>query len=242
MKMDIKSMSRRAGLVTALSGSAVVFGSGALAWATVTSTVPGADGVIHSCYDPKVLYASIVLIDPALGQSCPKGYKALNFSQTGPVGPVGPQGPQGIPGTRGTDGADGQDGTNGVDGQNGAPGPAGLSHAYASYGGEYVNNGADTTIVTVAVPAGTYVVNGRSSVANLDADEQLASCRLKSSGTEYDLVNLDLPGNGDPGFHTPVPLQAVVPMSQAGTITLSCSSYRGQVSGRVTAIAVGALN
>lgn len=242
MKISIRNMSRRAALGTALSVSVLLLGSGALVWAAAESTIPGTDGVIHSCYDPKVLYASIVLIDPAKGQQCPKGYNALNFSQTGPVGPQGPQGVAGPTGPQGPQGAQGVPGADGSPGAAGPAGPAGLSHAYASYGGDYVNNGVDTTIVTVAVPAGTYVVSARSSVANLDADEQLASCRLKSSGTEYDLVNLDLPGNGEPGFHTPVPLQAVVPVSQAGTITLSCSSYRGQVSGRVTAVAVGALN
>lgn len=49
------------------------------------ASIPGPDGVIHGCY--KNTDGSTRIIDSAA--SCPSGYTAVNWSQTGPQGPAG---------------------------------------------------------------------------------------------------------------------------------------------------------
>jgi hypothetical protein len=56
---------------------------GGIAWAAI----PDSSGVIHGCY--KLSNGSVIVIDSEAGQTCPSGYAALNWNQTGPVGPPG---------------------------------------------------------------------------------------------------------------------------------------------------------
>jgi hypothetical protein len=49
------------------------------------ASIPGPDGVIHGCY--KNSTGMLITIDSAA--SCPTGYTALNWNQTGPQGPAG---------------------------------------------------------------------------------------------------------------------------------------------------------
>lgn len=66
--------------------------------AAVYASIPGPDGVIHGCR--KTTDGSARIIDSAA--SCPSGFTAINWNQTGPQGPTGatgatgPQGPAGI--------------------------------------------------------------------------------------------------------------------------------------------------
>src|SRR6266498_1063408 len=50
------------------------------------ASIPGPDGVIHACY--KNSTGMLIAIDSAA--SCPSGYTALDWNQTGPQGPPGP--------------------------------------------------------------------------------------------------------------------------------------------------------
>jgi hypothetical protein len=81
----------------------------------------------------------------------------------GPEGRPGVQGPQGAPGQQGERGAPGEQGVEGADGD---AGPRGPSDAYYAF-----DNGpsVDEKEVTLAVPAGSYVVNGSMGVASDDA-------------------------------------------------------------------------
>jgi hypothetical protein len=61
------------------------------------ASIPGPDGVIHGCYKTSnPAQGALIAIDSAA--SCPSGYTALNWNQTGPQGPAGPQGAPGISG------------------------------------------------------------------------------------------------------------------------------------------------
>lgn len=79
-----------------------LFGAALLAGLLLTAgiayaSIPGPDGVIHGCYktgNPNP--GSVIVIDHTA--SCPSGYIALNWNQTGPQGPAGPQGPPGVSG------------------------------------------------------------------------------------------------------------------------------------------------
>jgi hypothetical protein len=71
-----------------LLGAIVIVGAGA---GVAYASIPAADGTIHGCY--KNSTGMLIAIDSAA--SCPSGYTALNWSQTGPQGPAGATGPQG---------------------------------------------------------------------------------------------------------------------------------------------------
>jgi hypothetical protein len=77
---------RRIALVASVVLVALV-GVVGIAWASI----PGADGVIHGCYkNSNPAQGAVIVIDSAA--SCPSGYTALNWNQTGPTGPPGPSG------------------------------------------------------------------------------------------------------------------------------------------------------
>lgn len=76
--------------------AAVLLLGGGIAYASI----PGPDGVIHGCYkSSNPAQGAVIVIDHTA--SCPSGYTALNWNQTGP------QGPAGTNGTNGTDGVSG---------------------------------------------------------------------------------------------------------------------------------------
>jgi hypothetical protein len=55
------------------------------------ASIPGPDGVIHGCYKTSnPAQGALIAIDSAA--SCPSGYTALNWNQTGPQGPAGANG------------------------------------------------------------------------------------------------------------------------------------------------------
>lgn len=64
------------------------------------ASIPGPDGVIHACYKTgNPAQGALIAIDSAA--SCPSGYTALNWNQTGPQGPAGQTGLQGPAGVSG---------------------------------------------------------------------------------------------------------------------------------------------
>jgi hypothetical protein len=115
------------------------------------ATIPGGDGVIHSCYAKsggtlRVIDASVV--------NCKDGETALNWNQQGAKGdkgdpgPPGPQGPQGI---------------------QGEPGPAGVS-GYEQVTVDKQSN-VDASIFTPATatcPTGKVVVGGGAEIRGVN--------------------------------------------------------------------------
>jgi type VI protein secretion system component Hcp len=108
---------------------AIAAGAGGvlLAGAVAYAMIPGADGVIHGCYDNK---GSLRVIDPA-SDGCKNNETAIRWNQQGPAGPMGlpgaagPQGAGGPQGPAGATGATGPAGAQGPAGATGAPGPRG---------------------------------------------------------------------------------------------------------------------
>lgn len=83
-------MSRRYKFV-ALLAAVLVLAVGGIAYASI----PGPDGVIHGCYKTSnPAQGALIAIDSAA--SCPSGYAALNWNQTGPQGPAGANGVSGV--------------------------------------------------------------------------------------------------------------------------------------------------
>lgn len=67
------------------AATAALLAVGSIAYASI----PGPDGVIHGCYKTSApAQGALITIDSAA--SCPSGYTALDWSQTGPQGPAGP--------------------------------------------------------------------------------------------------------------------------------------------------------
>jgi hypothetical protein len=83
---------------------AVFLALGGGAYAAVSS-IPGSDGVIHSCYGKN---GSLRVV--RAGKKCGKGEKAIAFNQTGRKGSPGAQGVPGTPGGTGANGGQGPQG------------------------------------------------------------------------------------------------------------------------------------
>lgn len=90
---------------TALTALAVAtLGVAAIAYATI----PGADGVIHSCY--RNSGGALRVIDDAV-TGCRSNETSLDWNAQGVPGPQGAQGPEGAQGPQGPEGAQGAPGT-----------------------------------------------------------------------------------------------------------------------------------
>jgi Collagen triple helix repeat (20 copies) len=97
----------------------LALGGGAYA---AVSSIPGADGVIHGCYQKGRGNLRLV----PTHKKCARGEKAIAFNQNGPQGLPGAQGVRGVQGFRGivgSAGASGAAGTPGTRGEQGPPGP-----------------------------------------------------------------------------------------------------------------------
>ncbi|PZS35398.1 MAG: hypothetical protein DLM61_01980 [Pseudonocardiales bacterium] len=247
-----RRISTRTTKIFALTTSVVLLGSGTLAWATGTASIPGPGGVIHACYVTNGNLKNITLIDPSTGTKCPTGYTALNFNQTGPQGPQGlqgPVGPQGLTGAIGPQGLPGATGATGATGPAGAPGPAGpasASHAYVVSNAFSGLPGSDETVASTAVPAGSYVVNGKTELNNGSVTgDQEGSCRLMVGAVQYDYTHVLLKEAIAAGDESPVPVQAAIVLDAPNTIAMICNvtadnSYAADTV--LTALAVGGVN
>lgn len=134
--------------------------------------------VIHACYVP--LSGTVYRIKTAdTKEKCAStAHVEFFFNQTGPQGPEGPQGPAGPQGETGPAGPAGPTGATGPAGPTGPQGPAGPAGpagtggtayfaAIPPTGGHYI---AGPAMVSLAVPAGNYLLIGRVRVLNASND------------------------------------------------------------------------
>ncbi|HEY5987260.1 MAG TPA: hypothetical protein VIV12_12935 [Streptosporangiaceae bacterium] len=148
---------------------------GAVAYASI----PGPDGVIHACYKTSnPAQGALIAIDSAA--SCPSGYTALNWNQTGPQGPAGPQGPQGPAGV------------------NGVSGLEIVTH------GVQVAGGGQLTDVTVQCPTGKVAIAGGFGMndANTSVNASLPQQSVNNPGWVIEVRNNN-------AFAVPVSVQAI---------------------------------
>lgn len=168
-------------------------------------------------------------------------------------GAAGPAGLPGAPGAPGADGPQGPAGPAGPTGPTGLAGPAGppgangTSHAYmarSTVASMLTSSGID--VISVTVPAGTYVIWGKTWLQNLDTLAGQASCSL-SSGS--DITRVSLLGTGSlGGDKMALSVQDSATFAQTTTINLSCRhddlTNRGLSANDavLTALPVDALN
>lgn len=205
--------------VTALS-TMIVLLTGIIAFASI----PGADGVIHGCYN-KNGDSSLRVIDSTA--QCKSNEIALNFNQTGPQGLQGLQGLQGAPG---------------ADGATGAPGPAGTNGTSEAYFAPQILQiplmlAGTRTLLSKNVPAGSYVINAKVQGANfnvLDDLQRILRCNLSTGDSSTTTLEVD-------GAKI-IPLQDAVTFDAPATITLACTGFSVSVDHFVmTAIKVDAV-
>jgi hypothetical protein len=157
---------------------------------------------------------------------------------------IGPQGPQGIQGPQGPMGAIGVQGPTGPTGATGPAGTSGFSHIYTASGGATMNNN-QVAVATVTVPAGSYLVLAEGGLTNEDlGGSQFGNCQIADSNNDAgDAANFYLNEAGTDGFTQQFPLQmTAVNVPDGTTITLSCGTFKGTGGGRMTVIAVNAVN
>jgi hypothetical protein len=143
--------------------------------ATAYATIPGSDGVIHSCYAKSG--GALRVVDASV-TNCKSGETSLNWSQQGVPGPQGPQGEKGEPG------------------EQGAPGPAGGVDSFAASQGSNIppslTPGAFVTVISKDVPAGNYAVFASGEVVTADDNDAHVLCQLRGDGQGIQTTNSSL--------------------------------------------------
>ena len=230
------SLPHRGQRVLALSTMAILL-TGIIAFASI----PGGNGVINGCY---LKSGGLRVIDSA--EQCKSNETALNFNQTGPqgpqgpAGPIGPQGPQGLQGPQGTTGATGNTGYTVATGPTGPAGANGTSDAYIARAPASGFIFLDSDIVSVSVPAGSYVINSKMTLVSADGDPQTAQCTLSTG----DFSEARVGGGESAGASRLVlSLQDAATFNATTTITVHCNGFHIAVEKSVlTAIKVNTIH
>src|SRR5262249_25453258 len=113
-------------------------------------------------------------------------------------GPPGAQGPAGPSGPVGPSGPKGDQGPSGPTGPVGPAGPASGGHLYISRSVALasLNGFAETTVATLSLPGGHYLLVAKGSVeaailgSYTDKQKFSAQCSLKADGTTLDTVGM----------------------------------------------------
>jgi hypothetical protein len=213
--------------VVAVAIAAALLVAGGIAYATI----PDGSGVIHGCYQKN--QGTLRVIDTGTTQTCSSSEAPLTWSQTGPQGEQGIQGQQGIQGPKGD------------------TGPTGPSDVYSVDGFEQPVKGIpgtptvwETLATTPTLPAGSYFVQSEVELENFNSVQSEYFCDLvDSSANEYQATN----ATADPTTDwVTIPLQAVVTLAGADTISFRCtskSSFGAEAfNWQLAAIKVGAVH
>jgi hypothetical protein len=156
----------------------------------------------------------------------------------GPQGPAGPQGPQGPTGATGPAGPTGPTGPQGPAGANG------VGHAWVVSGGAFTPiNNSQVTLASVTVPAGTYLIFAEASLYSSDTSTQDGNCKLTTPDGDVDTYSTIFPGDFGNANQLATPLQGTaLNVPDGTTVSVSCGTYNGAGSAKLTVIAVGAIN
>lgn len=205
------------GAVIVLGALALVVAAAGGAWAASG----GGGGKITVCVSKSdgTLYQA---------KKCQKKDKKLSWNVKGPQGPQGPKG------------ADGKNGTNGTNGTNGANGAvAGFS---AVQTGLVEFTGSTKTVLTLKLPAGSFIVQGKTQVGGsaTSAGYMNDSCTL-SDGSASNDAQFSAPFTAAQFLtirlaETSMPMQIAVTSTSPSTVTLTCED----VSHEGTAFSTGA--
>ena len=110
------------------------------------------------------------------------------------------------------------------------PAPYAGSYAYSTYHDAAVSiqnqvSGSDATVLSLNVPAGSYVIDATSWLENTGSLDVITRCTL-SAGGDTDLKRPTIEPSGSPNaFSAAVGLQVVHTFPTAGTAKLTCYSF-----------------
>jgi hypothetical protein len=208
-----------------LTAVAVIVACGLVGTGVIVASIPASDGVIHGCYTKSG--GSIRVIDDGV-TGCKASETAISWNQ------VGPTGAPGAPGAPGAAGAPGE------------PGPIGPSNGFlvdqrSSFGSQNLQGSSFVDIVTISLPAGSYVANGTAAIVG-GAAFATAQCLIHSAGGDLsDSYQATVGGSGN-SFGV-VTITAAFSLAATTNVSLGCRSL-GAVSSQpsaLTAIQVGTL-
>lgn len=211
-----------AALFVALSGSAVA----------ANQLIRAKDIAPNAVTSAKIRDGSVALADLQART------RASLRAQTGPSGTNGATGAAGTNGLSGTNGANGANGPNGANGATGLDGTNGANGSDGAAGvlGPLSNTGAltvlptaapATTVVSLTVPAGNYVVFAKSQLSHSGAGDTV-TCLLKAGTTTVDQASMKT-----------LPALAAIPMALQAATTTSPTQLSLQCS---VAVADGTAN
>jgi hypothetical protein len=174
------------------------------------------------------------------------GAKAALTGPQGPQGNAGPRGPQGNEGPRGATGLQGQKGDTGNRGEKGDQGTRGPSNAITKVNSGFVPwSTTFTTIESMSLDAGSWVVTATGLANNTESTTQAAECRLLVGGTMVAATGeIFLAQFHQVGAHVPFSMTGGAAVAAGGSAELQCESSAsgGNVDGpSITAIQVGEL-
>jgi hypothetical protein len=169
--------------------------------------------------------------------------KLSKAAETTLAGPQGPTGPQGSKGDKGDRGEKGEKGEKGARGEKGDRGP---SNAITKANPGFVPwSTTYTTIESISLDAGSWVVTATGLANNSEPTEEAAECRLLVGGTVVAATGeIFLALFHQPGAHAPFSLTGGATVTPGAKAELQCQSSGagGNVVGpAITAIQVGEL-
>jgi hypothetical protein len=180
--------------------------------------IAGGSGTINACaqkHGHHLLYTG----------KCKKGDKKLSWGVQGRPGLAGATGPVGPKGATGTTGATGPS--------------AGFSSS-----GEQVTNLSDTTVVSLTLPAGSFIINGKVSIADSSAEET-TGCYLLPPGVTSTSGAIDESFAATDTTSPQQTMSLVAPLTTSGgAVTIVCFSSSATTiarSNQLTAIQVGSV-
>lgn len=146
-------------------------------------------GVITACFVKKT--GAVRFINAQAGKTCKTGEKQVTFNQKGPQGPTG---------------------------ATGATGQTGPSHTYVKDTNPFIATvvtTAGTSVATLTLPAGSYLLHAQTSLLKSDAAMTSLSCELQTSAGSL---------AADPVFWNPKPdgvgaTGGSAPIGLTGTLT-----------------------
>jgi len=155
-----------------------------------------------------------------------------------PTGATGPQGSQGIPGAKGDKGDKGDPGTNGANGTDGATGPRGPSDGFYKKGSDFLGLTSLTSIVSLSLPAGSWVVNASGVMNNDNSSQAQSNCSLNAPA-ELANVQSNLGANNAEDRDS-FGLTGAVTLAAPGSVELRCS-ITGSSGGRINSPSITAI-
>jgi hypothetical protein len=188
--------------------------------------IPGAGGVISGCYDKQSGQMRIYDTAGGLPKGCGKSEMAISWNQQGPKGDKGDTGPQGPAGPTGPAGPAGPTGPTGPAGPIGPAGPTGTTQGFSAHVG-FVAVAGTTTVISKALPAGTYLLFASVELMNQDTDSTSSGgCSIPG----YTSGGFDLAENFDNAPHRESISLASNISHPGGNVVLSCTEASADVN------------